>query len=201
MTFRERKWLTAFQAGDPRAFDTLFAEYAGRLQAFARQLTGSRAEAEDLTQEVFVAAYRGAHRFRGQSSLLTWLFAIAVRQWRDRQRRPQAPLADYEELLFVESGASSPADQVVASLSLQAALQSLTPALRESFLLVASQGLTHRQAAQILERPLGTVKWQVAEATKRLRHALQPEEDQKDPEKENLLKDPNETTPKEAAHV
>ena len=53
MTFSERKRLAAFQSGDARAFDALFYEYAGRVQAFARSLTGNRAEAEDLTQEVF----------------------------------------------------------------------------------------------------------------------------------------------------
>ena len=177
MTFNERRWLTVFQSGDQRAFDTLFQEYAGRVQAFARQLTGSRAEAEDLTQEVFLSAFRGAERFRGQSSLLTWLFAIAVRRWRDRQRTPQPPLADYEALLFAPSRASSPAEQAFASISLQSALQELNPVFREAFLLVAAQGLTHREAAEVLERPLGTVKWQVAEATKRLRCALQSQEE------------------------
>ena len=182
MTWSERRWLTAFQAGDSRAFDTLFHEYAGRVQAFSRQLTGSRAEAQDLTQEVFLAAYRGAERFRGQSSLLTWLLAIAVRRWRDRQRCPQPPLVAYEDILLLPSLATGAADQALASISLQNALQSLPPALREAFLLVAAQGLTHREAAQALERPLGTVKWQVAEATKRLRNALQSQEESEEKE-------------------
>ena len=193
MTWSERKWLSAFQAGDTRAFDKIFHERSAQVQSFARQLTGSRTEAEDLTQEVFLAAFRGAERFHGQSRLLTWLLAIAVRRWRDRQRRPQAPQAPYEDALFLPSGASSAADQAIASLSLQSALQELSPALREAFLLVAAQGLTHREAAEVLERPLGTVKWQVAEATKRLRVFLQAQEENEDKHEPE--------TKKEAAHV
>src|ERR687885_615754 len=83
----DRKLIAAFRAGDRAAFDALFERYAGRVLAFARQLTGSSSEAEDLTQEVFLAALRGLPEFRGDSGLLTWLFSIAVRRWRDQQRR------------------------------------------------------------------------------------------------------------------
>ena len=190
MTLSERKWLAAFRAGDKNAFDTLFHEYAGRVLAFSCQLTGHKAEAEDLTQDVFLAAFRGAERFRGQSRPLTWLLSIAVCRWRDQQRSPQADSVSFDESLSAPFGASSLADQTLASLSLRDALQGLNPAFREAFLLVAAQGLTHREAAEVLERPLGTVKWQVAEATKRLRCALQSQE----PLEEN-------PTQKEAAHV
>ena len=88
---------------------------------------------------------------------------------------------------------SSPAEQAFASIALQSALQELAPAFREAFLLVAAQGLTHREAAEVLERPLGTVKWQVAEATKRLRVFLQAQEE----ETETLEQETNQ----EAAHV
>ena len=161
--------ISAFQQGDRPAFDTLFARYAPRVLAFALRLTnGRRADAEDLTQETFVAAYRGAERFRGAARPLTWLLSIAVRRHRDSNRRGQiasVPLQEYDGSPGVENAA-------IASVALRDALETLDDSFKTAFLLVAVQGLTHAEAAAVLKAPVGTVKWRVAEATKRLRRAL-----------------------------
>lgn len=164
----DQKLVTAFRAGDNAAFDALYGQHAGRVFAFAQSLTGSRADAEDLTQETFVAAFRGRERFRGQSRLLTWLLGIALRRWRDRQRNPPpSPFA------CVPPGQDDGmAERVVAGIAYAQALDGLDEPLREAFLLVAVQGLTHREAAELVRRPVGTVKWRVAEAVRRLRTAL-----------------------------
>src|ERR1051326_7790662 len=86
MTPSERKLIAEFRVGNADAFNTLFRDYAKRVQSFACELTGNSAEAEDLTQEVFLAAFRGAPAFHGRSTLLTWLFSITMRRWRDRLR-------------------------------------------------------------------------------------------------------------------
>ncbi len=187
MQAEDRQLITAFQAGDPEAFDTLFRLYAGRVLAFARGLTPNQADAEDLTQEVFVAAHRGAEGFQMRCSLLGWLFSIAVRRQRDRQRRRtvEVPFPADEQRGAPNDTANSHrdcdgmADRIVTSVTLRAALDDLDPTLREAFLLVAVQGLTHREAAAILDRPLGTIKWRVAEAARRLRHLLSDEPERK----------------------
>jgi RNA polymerase sigma factor, sigma-70 family len=167
----DRRLLAAFRGGDRAAFDALFARYAPRVLAFALHLTGgSRAEAEDLTQETFVAAFRGASAFRGGSRLLTWLLGIAVRRHRDAGRRtcpPTATLTDGDA-----DSRPAVADVATDAVAFRDALATLDSPLRDAFLLVAAQGLTHREAAEVLGAPLGTVKWRVAEATKRLRAAL-----------------------------
>ena len=179
----ERKLIAAFQAGDPTAFNTLYQRYSGRVLAFARQLTGSRTDAEDLTQEVFLGAYRAATGFRGQSRLLTWLFSIAVRRHRDNQRRHELRTVSLfdNDLEEGEEGAYPVAyemtRQVLDAVQLQEALERLSPGLREAFVLVAVQELTHKEAAAVLEIPIGTVKWQVAEAGRRLRVLLQETEE------------------------
>ena len=63
----ERRIIASARAGDRAAFDALYARYAGRVFAFARQLSGGASEAEELTQEAFVAASQGLGRFRGHS--------------------------------------------------------------------------------------------------------------------------------------
>ena len=175
MESEESKLVAAFRRGDAAAFDTLYRRHAGRVMAFARRLTGSGQDAEDLTQEVFVAAFRGLERFEGRSTLLSWLLGIAVRKRRDQARRrapDSLPGADHLDSFDAPMSSVRMEDRILDSIALDRALAALDEPMREAFLLVAAQGLTHKEAAAILERPIGTVKWRVAEASRRLREAL-----------------------------
>ena len=169
--------LRRYRQGDRAAFDALYERVAGRLFAFALQLTqGRRADAEDLVQETFVAAYRGIGGFRGGSRELTWLFGIMARRNRDNNRRPRLLITTIEETDEETAPiAASPENAALATVLLQEAVAKLDAPLREAFLLVAAQGLTHKEAAGVLRAPVGTVKWRVAEAVKRLRVALADE--------------------------
>jgi RNA polymerase sigma-70 factor (ECF subfamily) len=187
----DRRLLAAFRRGDRAAFDALFDRYAGRVLAFALQLTGGcRADAEDLVQETFVAAYRAAPGFRGGSRLLTWLLGILVRRHRDGRRRnvvPTVPLLDEHDGLAPVSRHSPVESEVVSGTDFRCALGALDASLREAFLLVAAQGLTHKEAAGVLGVPEGTVKWRVAEATRRLRAALTEMDDDEETEPQSRL--------------
>ncbi len=126
MTPDEANAIVKIRAGNPQGFQWLYNRYAGRVTGFALRLTGSRAEAEDLTQEVFLAAYTGRAGFRGGSQLLTWLLGIAARRWRDRCRRqtpPTTPLPDAEatgvqEFALAGSAESPVETEVVNALTL-----------------------------------------------------------------------------------
>lgn len=160
----------AFCQGERAAFDTLFARYAGRVFAFAHRLSGCRSDAEELTQETFVAAFRSAPAFRGDARLLTWLLGIALRRFRDTRRGAPRPVL--VELDGHEPSPKNVENEALAGIALHRALARLDVPLREAFLLVAAQGLTHREAANVLGAPVGTIKWRVAEATRRLRVLL-----------------------------
>lgn len=164
---------------DRAAFDALYDRYADSLPAFGVRLTGNRADAEDLVQETFLAAYSGTTSFRGNSRLLTYLMGIPLRRHRDSRRRPRTPnLPLIEDTDSTNRGAQSPVENaVVAAMAFEQASAGLEEPLRVAFLLVASQGLTHRKAAHVLQIPLGTCKWRVAEATRRLRAALSETDD------------------------
>lgn len=178
----DQKLIDAFQKGDPCAFDALYRRYARRVMAFAHQLTGSRSEAEDLTQEVFIGAFQGLPRFRRHARLLTWLLGIAVRRWRDKRRYPRPPLLSYEEGEAWEAaeGRDERSDTMLehnaARIAIEAAMRSLSEPLRQAFLLVVVQERTCREAAQILGCPVGTIKWRVAEALRQVRAQLQQNE-------------------------
>ncbi len=161
-------------AGDHATFDCLFDTYAPRVMGYLFRLTGSQGEAEDLTQETFLAAYVGRSSLRGDSQPLAWLLGIARRRWRDRQRRlnlASEPL-DQDTVVSCES-VRSMADAVITTLTLDAALSHLKVTEREVLLLTAVAGLTYAEAAQVLEMPLGTLKWRMQAALRKLRSLLE----------------------------
>src|SRR5436309_15835483 len=81
MTSGKRVQVRRFQRGEAGSFDALYSDYGDRIYRFCYRLCGHTADAEDLTQEVFLAAYQGLHRFAGRSSVATWLYRIALYRW------------------------------------------------------------------------------------------------------------------------
>jgi RNA polymerase sigma-70 factor (ECF subfamily) len=150
----------------------------------AVNLLGDRDEALDLSQEVFLRVFRTIHRFRGQSTLRTWIYRIAVNQarnkhrfWRRRHRADQVSLdqhiAAHGEFL---SGRNSTPDRVFAqkelATQLQQALDSLPFDQRTAIVLREVDGLSYEEIAFSLGLAVGTVKSRLTRARQALRHAL-----------------------------
>jgi RNA polymerase sigma-70 factor, ECF subfamily len=172
MTSHEHDLVRRFQQGMPGAFDAMYAAYGDRIYRFCYRLCGHAADAEDLAQDVFLAAFQGLARFEGRSSVATWLYRIALYRWQRLHggQRPET-LAITEEL-EVAATAPDPAFVSMERLSLDHAVAALAPALREAFLLVKVEGLKYREAAAALGIPQGTVQSRVHDATMRLRELL-----------------------------
>jgi RNA polymerase sigma-70 factor (ECF subfamily) len=157
--------------------EQILVEQRDRVFRLALRLTGGcYAEAEDLTQEALVAALTRLPLFLGKSRITTWLYTITLRTWhaqRERQQRfPVVPLQDQDR--------PSPDDTMarLQKMDMDAAIRTLPDTLREAFVLVKAEGLTHQEAARILRVPLGTVLWRVREACQRLRPLLLEETDE-----------------------
>jgi RNA polymerase sigma factor (sigma-70 family) len=111
MTLDDRERVRRFQRGEPGGFEALFSDYGDRVYQFCYRLCGHAADAEDLAQEVFLAAYQGLDRIAGRSSVATWLFRIAVYRWRrirDTRRPETVPLDE-------ERGAAAVSDPIFQS--------------------------------------------------------------------------------------
>jgi RNA polymerase sigma-70 factor (ECF subfamily) len=166
-------------------FDSVYQQYGAQVYRFCFHLCGNASDAEDLTQEVFLAAYTGLDRFEGRSSVSTWLYRIALyrrQKMAARQRPETCPLEE-------EGDTRTASDLARASLdrtSLEQALAELSDPLREAFLLVKVEGLKLREAAEVLGIPQGTVKSRLHEALRKLRIAL-TEEDRTPPKREPSL--------------
>lgn len=163
--------------GDPGAFEELYRTHAGRLYSLVLRMTGSPHDAEDLLQEVFLTAHRKVGGFRGDSTLGTWLYRLAVNQCLDFLRGRQSRMARATDSLdeegAVEPAAVSPVvPPAVTRLDLERAIAGLPDGCRTVFVLHDVEGLEHREIATLLGVSEGTSKSQVHKARMKLRTAL-----------------------------
>jgi RNA polymerase sigma-70 factor (ECF subfamily) len=154
--------------GEEAAWDDLVRAYTRRVYGLCYRFTGRDSEAQDLTQEVFLRVFRSLGSFRStEGSLATWLTRLTRNLLIDHYRRTrQDRVTDSieEQLPVLEqglAGALSP-DRILAGREagevLQAALQKLSPDLRETVILRDLQELEYREISQVLRIPEGTVK-------------------------------------------
>ncbi len=166
--------------GDRRAFDQLVRRYRPRIFALALHMSGSAAEADDITQDTFVRACQHIDRFEGRSQFFTWLYRIAIHRAlnakRDGRRKRTVPLDDDRVRAAVAVDAEGDprlAMELRESYGeLVSAFDALTPLLRTTVALVALQGLSHKEAATVLGTNEGTVAWRIHEARKQLRVSI-----------------------------
>ncbi len=156
----------------PTDFNRLVEDHGPILYRMAYRMIGDQHEAEDMVQEAFRSVWKSRSRFDPQRGERAWLVAILRRRVIDRWRKrpPPRPLADDTELEIGVAGDDPFRDEFTDEV--QAALQRLPEVLRETLLLVVVGELTHQEAADLLEVPLGTVLSRVSRARTRLREYL-----------------------------
>ena len=161
------------QRGDAEAFETLYGENAGRIYALCLRMSGDATRAADLTQDVFVHAWRKLDQFRGESQFSTWLRRVAVNLVlnaleADRRRTSRVQVTD--DLEMFDRGHEMPA--VETRLELENAVAALPPGARSVFVLHDVEGYRHKDIAEMLGVAEGTVKAQLHRARRLLREAL-----------------------------
>jgi RNA polymerase sigma-70 factor (ECF subfamily) len=168
------------KAGSRRAFEELVRRYRARIFALCLHLTRNESDADDVTQEVFLGAYRALPKFAGRSEFFTWVYRMAVNRSlsarRARDRRGEAPMDDtrVEKAIAVDAaGDPVRAAELRQTYSrLLAALDRLPADMRTTVVLVALQGLSQAEAAVVLGCPAGTIAWRMHAARKHLSKAL-----------------------------
>ena len=164
--------------GDAAAFESLYRAQAGRLYSLLVRMTGSAEDAEDLLQDVFVQAHRKLASYRGESSLGTWLYRMAVNHCLDHLRGKQTRMARATDSLDAESApepaAAAPRlPEAITRIDLERAIAQLPDGCRAAFILHDVDGLEHREVAAALGVSEGTSKSQVHKARMKLRVLLQ----------------------------
>lgn len=160
--------------GDADAFEGLYREHAGRVYALAIRLAGGDTQAAaELTQDVFIRAWRGLDKFRGESAFSSWLHRLAVNAMLENARKDKRRLArvmsiDQPERLDAFAATDSPD----ARMDLESAIALLPPGARTAFVLHDIEGYQHAEIAAQLGVAVGTVKAQLHRAHKLLMRAL-----------------------------
>ena len=164
--------------GDPRAFEELVIAYQHRVFGVALRMLGSRAEAEEAAQEVFLRAHRAIADFRGDAKLSTWLYAIASRLCMNRLASGERRLLreGEETLARIPSGHPSPADELERSerdAALHRAIAELSDERRMVVVLRDLEGLSYEEIASALDLELGTVRSRLHRARMDLKEKLE----------------------------
>jgi RNA polymerase sigma-70 factor (ECF subfamily) len=161
----------ALNKRDPAAARLLVEQHFDPLYRFLRQLTRHVEDAEDLAQQTLIRVHRNAAKFDGRVRLRTWIFAIALAEYRRwRRRRLWLPL------LCDTPSKGDLAENTADSEVLLCALSKLSPSMRASFLLHYVEGLSIEEIAVIEGVPEGTVKSRLHFARTRLKTLLEQEE-------------------------
>ena len=177
----EKVWIQRAQKGDAAAFEQLVTAYERKVYALALRSTGSEADAADLTQEVFLRAWRSLNSFRGDSTVSTWLYRITMNICIDFSRKKSlqlVPLSDEEgnELPLPDRRTTNSPEAALEnqelSRELNTALKQLTPDHRQAILLRDVSGLTYQEIGRMLALEEGTVKSRLARARRNLRNIL-----------------------------
>ena len=149
--------------------------------ALARDLTGNHHDAEDLSQDVFIKAYRGMAAFRHEAEVHTWLYRITVNTYLNRRRKKALlfwRMLDDGQLAQQAQSGQTPPDRGLEAEGLrshiEAALERLSPKERSAFVLRHYHDCSVREIAGIMQVAEGTVKSMLYRAVRKLRDALAP---------------------------
>jgi len=183
----ESELVTSLQEGSDAAFDWLVTYYHASVYNLIYGILSDPSDAADVTQEVFIHAFRGIRGFRRGSSLKTWLYRISVRQalnhrrWFWRHHRNQVSLESSESgnhpTMHLQDMEPTPFEQC-ATREMQAtvrrALAGVPALFRSAVILRDIEGLSYEEVAEVLEVSVGTVKSRILRGRRMLKEILDP---------------------------
>jgi RNA polymerase sigma-70 factor (ECF subfamily) len=165
----DAKLVASAVAGDRAAFGELLERHYDRIHGLAWQLTGTRADADDIAQDVCCTLVERIGSFRGESRFTTWLCGIVFNACRDFHRRRRS-FGGLAQRMAVLAGLARGPDgrDLHDAMWVKSAIAGLPPAYRDTAVLIAGQQLSHAEAAAILGVAEATVSWRMHEVRRML---------------------------------
>jgi len=175
------------QRGDKHAFELLVAKYQRRLGRLISRFVRNAAEAEDVTQDAFIKAYRALPAFRGDSAFYTWLYRIGINTAKNHlvaraRRAPTSTQFDAEEAEDFEDAVllhevATPENELMSKQVVEvvnASLQELPDDLRTALTLREVERLSYEEIAAVMDCPIGTVRSRIFRAREAIATNLRP---------------------------
>jgi RNA polymerase sigma-70 factor (ECF subfamily) len=182
----DQQLVVRVQNGDKGAFDLLVRKYQHRIAKLVSRYVRDRAEAEDVTQEAFIKAFRAIKGFRGESAFYTWLYRIAINTAKNYlvaqgRRLPTADLeaeeGDISDVGTNVRDATTPERQLLAdeiARTVERVMATLPDDLRTALTLREIDGLSYEEIAEIMDCPIGTVRSRIFRAREAVDDELRP---------------------------
>ena len=174
------------QQGEKAAFDLLVLKYQSRIINLVSRFVRNQSDAQDVTQEAFLKAYRALPNFRGDSAFYTWLYRIAVNTAKNylaiQSRRSGETEQDYSEIEQIEGNSALNDNATPEHLLLKdeieatviSAIEKLPEDLRMAITLREIEGLSYEEIATVMECPIGTVRSRIFRAREAIDTQLAP---------------------------
>ena len=183
----EAELVTELQGGSGAAFDWLVTHYSGSVYGLVAGMVSESCDAADITQDVFLKAFRGIRGFRRGSSLKTWLYRIAIREalnhrrWLWRHHRQQASIdaepIEGHAVMEIEDECRNPFEEAAShevQQAVQQALLGVPEVFRSAVILRDLEGMSYEEVAEVLGVSVGTVKSRILRGRRLLREILEP---------------------------
>jgi len=182
----DRQLVARVQKCDRRASELLFIKYQHRILALVGRFVPDFAEAQDVTQEAFIKAYRALPGFRGESQFYTWMYRIAVNTAKNylvsRGRKTPTRDIDLDDAEFFADEANmkdiETPDGLLQRDQLQKvvfdAIEALPEELRMAVTLRELEGMSYEEIAEVMECPIGTVRSRIFRAREAIDRKMQP---------------------------
>ena len=171
----EADLVAACLAGRPHAFDLIVERHRRTVYQLCYRFVGNHEDASDLSQDVFLRAYRGLKSFRGQSSIGTWLYRIGVNVCLNRVSVKKPVTEPIDAGQHIDTRAESPSERVLRgerAALVRSAVAELPPKQRAALILRVYQEMSHQEIANLLGSSVGAVKANVFHALQNLKRLL-----------------------------
>jgi RNA polymerase sigma-70 factor (ECF subfamily) len=181
----ESKFIEGLKRGDAKAYSDLYRDYVDKIGGIARSYLGVD-DVEDVIQEVFVKIYKNIKKFRGDSSLSTWIYRITVNVCKDmlskKHRRKEVLTSFGEEedddksTIQEPADESQPSDELLKTISAEEIRRAIDSLPKEDRLLInlrEIEGMSYEQISDIMDKPVGTVKSRLHYAREKLKGLLE----------------------------
>jgi RNA polymerase sigma-70 factor (ECF subfamily) len=161
------------RSGDENAFNSLMRRHEDKTYALCYRMMGNRADALDALQDTFVAVFRRADNFRGESAFSTWLYRVAANSCKDALRKKGRSPIPQEEISTVDDRGPGVEEQVALRMDLAQALAQLPDEYREAVVMHDIGGVPYDEIATLTGAAIGTVKSRISRGRRKLAGLLE----------------------------